>query len=266
MIVATYMIETIKIMHNKIKSSKPVILNFTNLVTMDFMANSLLALGAAPIMSVCKNETEELIKIADAININIGTLDENFIKNTTKAIKFAQKYNKPIILDPVGAGATNIRTKTAQIYAQSSTIIRGNASEIIALGSTINNTIGVETANNVSEAKNIAVNLAQKYKSTVVVSGPVDFITDGTNKIEIPYGSHLMPLVTGMGCTHAAIIAAFKAVSDDSFKASVVATQYYTLCAELAEKDSSLPGSFRTNLINKIYAADFNSMKLMVKI
>jgi hydroxyethylthiazole kinase len=117
----------------KIKNERPLILNLTNYVTMDFMANCLLALGAAPIMSEDEREFEQLITIANAINLNLGTFNEKFIQQAAKAIYYAKSKNKPIVLDPVGAGASHIRTQTSLSFLTRCSIVRGNASEIIAL-------------------------------------------------------------------------------------------------------------------------------------
>ena len=125
------MIEQIAKTRELLFKTKPLILNLTNYVTMDFMANSLLAIGVAPLMTKSDKELEELVKIASSININIGTLTDDFIKQCYKAAILAKKYNRPIVLDPVGSGASTIRTETARGLVEYADIIRGNASEII---------------------------------------------------------------------------------------------------------------------------------------
>lgn len=210
------MLYQIEIALKKMRSTKPIILNLTNYVTMDFMANSLLALGCAPIMTICNEELEELIKISSSININIGTLDNSFIKRCNLAIDIAATYKKPIVLDPVGAGASLIRTKISSNAINSVAILKGNASEIMALAGYNSNTLGVESTKTTLEAKEAAIELAQQYGITTVISGPIDFITDGKKEAEISFGSPLMSLVTGMGCTLTAVIASFRSVLNDS--------------------------------------------------
>jgi len=244
-----------------LRQTKPLVLCLTNHVTMDFMANSLLSLGAAPIMSNDLRELDELVRISHAININIGTLDVEFISRANAAIILAKKYNKPIILDPVGAGATQIRTASSRSLMQAADIIRGNASEIMALIDDINETLGVESSHLVSDATERAKKLAKENSSIVVVSGVEDFITDGTREKYLGFGSALMPLVTGMGCTLTAVIAAFKAVIPDSYGAACMATAYYGLCGNLAHEKVNKPGAFRTAFIDELYAADFDSMR-----
>ncbi len=248
----------------EIKKNKPLVLNLTNLVTMDFMANTLLALGAAPIMSVCDEELEELVSISHAINLNIGTLDNLFITRCHEVVKLAKSYKKPVILDPVGAGCSAIRTNTAQELMVHADIIRGNASEILALEKINSETLGVESRHSTLEAKDAARHLAQKLKCVVVVSGEVDFITDGAQETEIHFGSAIMPLITGMGCTLTAVIAAFRGVLSDAFASAKLATLYFGLCGTLTEKQTNLPGSFRTTFIDNIYNTDFNKKKNLI--
>lgn len=251
---------------NKIRETKPLILNLTNFVTMDFVANCLLAVGAAPIMSIEPSEYEELIVMSSSVYINIGTLNNNFVNQVDLVIELAKKYNKPIIFDPVGSGATLLRTKAAQNFASFADIVRGNASEVISLADNKAKTHGVESYNSVNEAKEIATNYAETYNNVIVISGAKDIITSSNKVTELKFGSSIMPLVTGMGCSLTSIIAAFRAVIHDSYEASVLAAAYFGLCGNLAESKSDKPGSFRTYFIDELYKADFKSMKRFYEI
>lgn len=257
------MIERIEATLLKLRDIKPLVLNITNYVTMDFMTNSLLALGCAPIMSVCNEELKELIKIAHAVNINIGTLDHAFIERCHLACSLAEEYQKPVALDPVGAGASLIRTNTALSLLKYASIVRGNASEIMALAHESSKTLGVESTNTTQQAKDAAIELAKQYGSTIVVSGPSDFITDESSQEEMSYGSPLMPLITGMGCTLTVVIAAFSAIVPNPFDAAFLATLYFTLCGQLAATESAQPGSFRSAFIDALYQADFSKMRTL---
>ncbi len=254
------MIKQIETTIADLRKLKPLVLCLTNYVTMDFMANSLLALGAAPLMSVCDAEIEELVKISHAININIGTLDDDSIARYYKAVKFAKQYNKPLILDPVGAGASIIRTNCARELMKYVDIIRGNASEIMALIDDDVKTLGVESLNPTKQAKDQAKILANKFNCTIVISGAEDFITDGTREESLTFGSPLMPLVTGMGCTLTAVIAAFRATINDSFEAAKYATSYFGLCGNLANIKADKPATFRSAFIDELYSADTESI------
>ena len=237
----------------QLRQLKPLVLCLTNQVTMDFMANCLLSLGAAPIMSQDERELEELVRISHAVNINMGTLDRAFMERANTTTHLAQKYKKPIILDPVGAGATHVRTASSRALMDCSDIIRGNASEIMALLDNANTTLGVESTHQVSDAAQSAIQLAKNHQCVVVVSGEHDFMTDGQQETHLNYGSSLMPLVTGMGCSLTAIIAAFRAVVPHSFTAARLATAYFTLCGSLAARKTDKPGSFRTSFIDELY-------------
>ena len=250
----------IQVALTQLRNTKPVILCLTNHVTMDFMANSLLALGASPIMSSCDSELECLINISHAVTINIGTFDSAFITRCMQAIELCRRYNKPIILDPVGAGASLSRTEHARALMGSANIIRGNASEIMALMNTLIHTAGVETTQSTQAAKQSASTLATELNCTVAVSGPEDYITNGQQESSLTFGSEIMPLITGMGCTLTAVIAAFRAVIQEPFHAARLATAYFGLCGQLAEYKTTLPGSFRTEFINELYKADFETM------
>jgi hydroxyethylthiazole kinase len=246
---------------DKLKTSKPLILNLTNFVTMDFVANCLLAIGALPIMCVYEEELEELVIISSAIYINIGTLNNDFINLVKKAIILSSKYNKPIILDPVGCGATNIRTKTANLLANHSKIIRGNASEIMALGNDSFSTKGVDSIHKTEDATEIANIIAKNTKATIVVSGAIDYVTNAINSANINFGSPIMTNITGMGCALTAVIAAIFAVEHDPFEASISGSQYFALCGELVYLKHSKPGSFKAAFIDELYSPNFDLMR-----
>lgn len=237
----------------RLKSLKPLVLNITNYVTMDIMANGLLALGASPIMTVCDEELEALVRISHTVNMNIGTLDDALIRRCHLVIALAKQYGKPVILDPVGAGASHIRTEIAQSLLAHVDIVRGNASEVMALINPDTITLGVDSAHASLQARDSALSIAKTYGITVVVSGELDYITDGTQELTLSHGSPLMPHITGMGCLLTAVIAAFRAVTDNSFDAACSATAYYGLCGSAAEKLASRPGSFRAAFIDSLY-------------
>lgn len=244
--------------HQKILASKPVILNLTNYVTQDFMANILLALGCAPIMSESTAELAELIALANAVSINIGTFDESFHERAIMAAKLSRHYNKPLVLDPVGAGASHSRTSIAREIANYADIIRGNASEIIALADSTSFSNGVESQHQTQDAVISAKHLASKFKNVIVVSGAVDLVVANANNYESNCGHILMTKITGVGCSLSALIAAFASAEPDYAVASYLALLYYTLCAEQAGMTSFAPASFRTTFIDSIYQPNWD--------
>lgn len=245
----------------QLRQLKPLVLCLTNHVTMDFMANGLLSLGAAPIMTQDPRELDELVQISHVVNLNIGTLDQDFIERANRVAQLAEKYHKPIVLDPVGAGATRVRTSSSRELMNYADIVRGNASEIMALLEDGKKTLGVESTHPVNDAIHSASLLARDLQCTVVVSGEQDFLTDGHREAFLAFGSSLMPLVTGMGCTLTAVIAAFQAVIPNAYEAAYLATAYFSLCGSLAARKTDKPGSFRTFFIDELYAADFTAMR-----
>lgn len=252
------MIEQIKSSISHLRDKKPLILCLTNYVTMDFMANSLLALGAAPLMSESIEEIEELVSISHALYINIGTLNSMFMERAVFAAQIAKSLKKPIILDPVGAGASRLRTAASLQLLPMANIVRGNASEIISLSDTRGSTKGVESIHPVERAMTIGNNLAKDLDQVIIISGPEDFITNGHKTKILPYGSHLMTLITGMGCTMTAVIAAFITNNSNHFQAATYATAYFGLCGQLAHQQSTVPGSFKEAFINNLFHPDWN--------
>lgn len=248
-----------------LQQKRPLILCLTNYVTVEFVANSLLAIRASPIMSEELEELEKLIQISHALSINIGTLTQEFITKAKFACAIAKKYNKPIILDPVGAGASNIRTQAANDLLPFADIVRGNASEILAIFDSSNHALGVDSAHQVTEAMQIAKFLALKNNCVVVVSGEQDFITDGKQEQILHFGADLMPLVTGMGCSLTAIITAFRAVIPDSFEAAKLATAYFGLSGQVTEKFCKAPGTFKSSFIDHLYQPKWDEIKNYVK-
>jgi len=248
-----------------IKSQRPLILNYTNTVTTDFVANALLAIGAAPVMSLCEAEALDLIKISAAVYINLGTLSPEFIHLVDKAIMLASLHKKPIILDPVGAGASKIRTQTATRMALKANIIKGNASEILALAGLAYETKGVDAADTHLDVTEAAKELAQATNAVVAVSGATDIITDGNEVIKLRYGSALMSCVTGMGCSLGAVMAAFKAVVKDPLKSTSLAMAFFALTGELTGQKFNKPGGFKHHFIDALYAPDFSDMTTRIK-
>lgn len=255
------MIDQIKSQLYLIRKNKPLILNITNYVTMDFMANCLLALGAAPIMSEDIKELEEMVKISGAININIGTLTDQFMEKAIFTCHMAKKHNKPVILDPVAVGASKIRSEAVQKILPFTDIIRGNASEIIASFGFSSKGLGVENNDKLVDAIYAARELALLHQITVIVSGATDFITNGKEESFLPFGSELMSLITGAGCSLTAIIAAFRSVMENSFEAARLATSYFGLTGQISENHAKAPASFKVQLIDNLYHPNWNMME-----
>jgi len=239
-----------------VRTKQPLIHNITNFVVMNFTANVLLALGASPVMAHAENEVEEMASFAGAVVLNIGTLTDEWVEAMLKAGRAATALNTPIILDPVGSGATALRTRSARriIDETAVSVIRGNASEIISLAHEDSSTKGVDSLHSVDEAAESAKTLARELQTTLAITGPVDLVTDGKQVISIANGHAFMPSITGTGCAASATIGAFAAVNDDMVSASAAALAYFGLAGERAAQTAQGPGSFMVALLDALYA------------
>lgn len=249
-----------------IRQIHPLIHNITNLVVMPTTANFLLALGAAPIMAHAQEELVEIIQLAQALVINIGTPDETWLAAIKQAQHAALKRNIPIVFDPVGAGASRYRTQASlTIIQRGIDVIRGNASEIMALLDTSITTKGVDSTQISSHALASAQTLAEQYRCIVVVSGQIDFIVSATQTIALNYGTPLLTKVVGMGCSLTAMIASFLAINPETLKACVHAMAWMGLVSEYAEKKSTGPGSFYSQLLDSLYSVQKNDLQVFIK-
>ncbi len=237
-----------------IREESPLVHNITNYVAMNIAANALLAIGASPLMSFCKEEMEEIVGISSSLVINIGCLDMNEIEGMRAAAATAHRLGKPWVLDPVGAGASKLRTHTAMELIENfrPAIIRGNASEIMCLAGEGISSRGVDSSNSSSDALEAAKTLAGACGAVVSVSGETDYITDGLRVETIANGSPLMAKVTAMGCTASSITGAFAAVDGNAFDAALGAMAMMGLAGELALKKSKGTGSLAMNFIDEL--------------
>lgn len=248
------MYEQIRKLVSQIKIHRPLVVNITNQVTMTFVANGLLSLGASPIMTQSTDEIEDLLHIADVVVVNIGTLDRQFIHLCEQVCAIANQLGKPLILDPVGAGASSYRTQTCLDLMKQFhfTLIRGNASEIMALAGVSQNTKGVDSHSTTDYAIESAQLLALQNELIVVISGQTDAIVDASNTRLFKGGSSLMPMVTGSGCLLTAVIGAFCAIHPNQYDAASAAIEFYAHCGELAGQQASGPGSFMPHFLDAL--------------
>jgi hydroxyethylthiazole kinase len=238
-----------------LRQSKPLIHNITNMVVMNVTANALLAIGASPVMAHSKNEIQEMVSLAGALVLNIGTLSEEWVASMLMAGEKATELNIPVILDPVGSGATAFRTASAKKLIEKINIrvIRGNPSEVLSLGYEDSKTKGVDSLHTVDDAAIIAKVLAEQLKTTLAVTGPTDLVTDGVRIIRVLNGHPLMGSITGSGCMATAVIAAFLAVDADAVIAAATALSFFGLAGEIAGSSSTGPGTFMVRLLDALY-------------
>ncbi len=254
-----------------VRKLSPLVHNITNYVTVNDCANILLAAGASPIMADDIGEAAEITKICAGLNINIGTLNASTIAAMHAALKAATEEKHATLLDPVGAGASALRTNTALALIEQArfTVIRGNASEIktIALGA--GGTKGVDvnpadamTGEGLMRARDMAVQLAKRTNSIIGVTGETDVVTDGERTFFIMNGNALMPRVTGSGCMLSALTTAYIAAErlsggDDMLGAVAAAFAAMGAAGETAlERMGKEHGNatFRNYMIDAIFA------------
>ncbi len=255
---------------DEIRATAPLVHNITNYVVMNSSANILLAIGASPVMAHCRAEVEEMTAFAGALVLNIGTLQEDWVASMKTAAKAANSRGIPVILDPVGAGATSLRTQSVQDIMSASTVsvLRGNASEVLSLGSDQATTKGVDASVGINDAVvDAARQIALEQKCIVAISGERDCITDGDTVYRIANGTPLMTKVTGTGCGLSAVTGAFCAVSHgELLKATAAAFGFYAICGELAARVSKNPGSFATAFVDCLYSAGPEEIERYLKI
>jgi hydroxyethylthiazole kinase len=239
----------------KIRAEAPLIHNITNYVVMNFTANALLAVGASPVMAHAPEEVEEMVQHAKALVVNLGTLSIAWINSMLKAGHMANHRGIPIILDPVGSGATKFRTETAQLLLRNTppAIIRGNASEIRSLVLSEHSTKGVDSTHTPDETIEAAQFLSEDFRCVVSVSGATDLIIGGGSIVRIRNGHPIMPRITGLGCVSTALTGAFAAVNKSFLHAAANAMALIGIAGEIAAEGCTGPGSFQVGFIDALY-------------
>lgn len=250
-----------------IRRHSPLVHNVTNLVVMDFTANALLALGASPVMAHAPQEVEEMAALAGAVVLNMGTLDDAWIASMLGALAAARKLGKPVVFDPVGAGATRFRTDTAQrILAEGGvSVVRGNASEIAALAGMAGRTKGVDSLDQPLTVAAAAANLLG-HCHVIIISGEQDIVMTRDDRCVLGNGCMMMTKITGMGCVATAAIGAFLAVQEDPFLAAAHAMAVMGIAGEMAHDASDGPGSLRTQFLDALYNLNENAIAARLRV
>ncbi|WP_438444975.1 hydroxyethylthiazole kinase [Gorillibacterium sp. sgz5001074] len=241
----------------KVRSDNPLVHNITNVVVTNYTANGLLALGASPVMAYAKEEVADMARIAGALVLNMGTLDETVVHAMHVAGHSANEHGVPVVFDPVGAGATPYRTETARRMMDELrvTILRGNAAEVANVIGEAWAIKGVDASGEAGDAGALARRAALKLGCTVAVTGKDDFVSDGTVTYRISNGTPLLTKVTGTGCLLTSVIGAFAAIAATPAEAAVAALAYYGVAAEAAVAVSGpdRPGTFQMELLNQLH-------------
>ena len=258
---------------NKVKKINPLVLHYTNEVTINDCANITLALGASPLMSYSNEEVEEVVSIANSVVINIGTMSSSRLDLFVNAGKAANKFNKPVILDPVGVFATKTRTDfTNKLLNEIKfDVVKGNAAEIKFIGGLDVRGQGVDSFDDGEDISEVIKKVAKKLGCIVVATGKVDFISDGNTVIKIFNGTSKLKSITGTGCMTGSLIGSYLGAYNslegrkrDNFKKlEAVAMGVLTMAVsgELADKDNIAIGTFKEQLMNNVYEINMDKLK-----
>ena len=240
----------------RVRMKRPLVHHITNYVTVNDCANITIAAGAAPVMADAPEEVCEMVTCAGALVLNIGTLNKGQIESMLLAGGMANDRQIPVILDPVGAGATCYRTKSAQrlLDELKITILKGNAGEIGILAGAEAHVKGVDSHGVTGNLEKIARNFAKRAGMTIVVSGATDIVTNGRRILLVENGHPMMGGISGTGCMAASVIGAFVSVTDDPVIASAAALAAFGLAGEKAAAFARGPGSFKTALFDEMVA------------
>ena len=264
----------LKEMFENLRASAPLVHSITNYVTVNDCANILLACGASPIMADDEREAAEITELCGALNINIGTLNSRTIPAMFAAGERAAACGRPALLDPVGAGASKLRTDTALALMEKVpfTVIRGNISEVRTLARGCGTTKGVDadaaervSEDNLAESAKFAKSFARSAKAIIVMTGAIDIAADGERAFAIRNGDPMMSRITGAGCMLSAMTAAYLAANrDNPLEAAVTSVCAMGLCGEraaarLGANDGN--STFRNYLIDEIYNLDGETLE-----
>ncbi len=256
-----------------VRERSPLVHSITNLVVMNFNANVLLAAGASPVMAHAHEEVREMVGIAQALVLNIGTLDPYWVDSMKLALAAAAQCGIPTVLDPVGAGATPYRNQAleALLTIASPTVIRGNGSEIMSTAGAAIKTRGVDSSAAAHDALGAAYALAGRTGGTVCVSGAVDHILDANQRwARLSNGHAWMTRITGVGCSASALVGAFCAIQPDAWRATTAAMAFLGVVGEVAAGKVQARGlgvgSMAVGLLDELQLLDQSTFESRLKL
>ncbi|MGO1228426.1 hydroxyethylthiazole kinase [Brachybacterium sp. AOP42-C2-15] len=236
-----------------VRRRQPLVHCLTATVSMGIVADGLLAAGARPMMTETLQEAPTLTTLADALVINLGTLSTDAMDGIPATVAAAVRDARPWVLDPTAIGIAPVRTALARTLLDSHpSVVRGNASEVLALAGTGRGGRGADSQTDPGSAEDAAMQIAAHTGGAVAVSGPADLVLCGDRRTRLARGSELLTRVTGTGCLLAALTATCRAVEPDAFTAALAATTWMALAGETAERCSTRPGSFRMHLLDAL--------------
>jgi hydroxyethylthiazole kinase len=240
----------------RVRLRRPLIHHITNYVTVNDCANITLCAGGAPVMADAKEEVAEMASVSSSLVLNIGTLNQSLVESMIVAGTAANKAEIPVILDPVGAGATRYRTETAHrlLDELKISVLKGNAGEIGVLAGAKGVVRGVESGGLKGDPVEIAREYARDAGLTVIITGETDIVTDGTRTLLVENGDPMMGIICGTGCMATSVVGTFAAVSHDPVMASAGALAAFGIAGEKAAERYGRPGAFKVALFDELAA------------
>jgi hydroxyethylthiazole kinase len=247
---------------------RPLIHHITNYVVMNLTANVTLALGGSPVMAHDVDEAEEMASLASAVVLNIGTLSPRWIEAMLLAGRRAKSRGVPVVLDPVGAGATSLRTDTCRKLLDEvrPDIVRGNRAEITVLAGVAAQISGVDSRETGDDPLDLYRDFARRTGAVVCVSGPTDWVTDGTRMLRVDNGHPRFGRVTGTGCSATSAVGVFAAAGQPLLESTALAMGVFGACGEAAAAASAGPGTFVPALLDALYQAAEGELALPLRI
>jgi len=252
----------------RVRTAHPMIHHITNTVVMNFTANITLAMGAAPVMAPSVAESPQMAGYAGALLLNIGTITPDLLMSMVAAGHSANEKGIPIVMDPVGAGATELRTNAVKTLLSELdiSVVRGNAGEMLSLAGTSGAVRGVDSLATGEGHEELFREFASETGIVTAVSGETDFITDGREWIKVHNGNPLMGRVTGTGCGATTAAACFAASGPPLLHSVAAGITCYNIAGELAAKASAGPGSFVPLFLDMLAGEDVSMLEKMVRI
>jgi hydroxyethylthiazole kinase len=252
----------------RLREAKPLVHQITNYVVMNETANVTLALGALPVMAHAREEVEEMAALAGALVLNIGTLSPHWVDAMIAAGRAANAKGIPVVLDPVGVGATRYRTETAKriLDEVDVAVLRGNAGEVATLVGVDAEVRGVESVGAGGDPYDIAREAARSLGVVASVTGPTDHISDGERVAKVSNGDAMLATITGTGCMSSTVTGCFLAVADTPFDGAVEALVAFGVAGEDAARDAKGPGTFHVNLYDALAALDPRTLDERAKV
>lgn len=252
----------------KVRDKKPLVHHITNFVVMNDCANITLHIGGLPVMAHAPEEVEEMVSLADSVVLNIGTLTNDRVNSMLLAGRRANNNNIPVLLDPVGVGATAMRSEAAKriLNEVKVSIIKGNPGEISLLTGVDATVRGVEFTGTSGDFLETTNKLARKHNCTVIMTGKTDWVSDGVRSYSVHNGHSMMGSLTGTGCMAGSLVAAFAGVLVDPVFAALGGLVCFGTAAELAAAREQTPASFKVALFDEVYALDKEKIQSLARV